>query len=169
MVHSTLYDDDILAWSEQQAEALRALARSRRDLPNELDFENIAEEIGDVGRSELHAVESSLRQILVRLIKLALQLQSDSVRHWRGEVVNWQDDIGSRFTPSMRQRLDLDKLWRQAVRQVSETVPMSGEGHAIRSRACPIPLDLLLDEQASIDDLVARVEAEIIPQRPSGR
>jgi hypothetical protein len=69
----------------------------------------------------------------------------------------------------MRQRLDLDKLWRQAVRQISESAQMPGEGRATRSRACPIPLDPLLDEQASIGDLVARVETAISPQRPSGQ
>ena len=52
----TLYDEDILVWSEQQAAALRSLA-SRRDLPNELDLANVIEEIEDVGRSEFHAVD----------------------------------------------------------------------------------------------------------------
>ena len=46
----TLYDEDILIWSEQQAAALRSLA-SRRDLPNELDLANVIEEIEDAGRS----------------------------------------------------------------------------------------------------------------------
>ena len=44
------YDDDILAWSERQAEALR------RRSANELDWDNIAEEIESVGRNEFHAV-----------------------------------------------------------------------------------------------------------------
>ena len=48
----SLYDEDILVWSEQQAAALRSMA-SRRDLPNELDLANVIEEIEDVGRSEL--------------------------------------------------------------------------------------------------------------------
>ena len=57
----SLYDEDILVWSEQQAAALRSLA-SRRDLPNELDLANVIEEIEDVGRSEFHTVESSDRK-----------------------------------------------------------------------------------------------------------
>lgn len=70
MSGSTLYDDDILLWSEQQAAAIRRLAPTRRDLPNELDIENVAEEIESVGRSELAAVESHLQLIFVHLIKL---------------------------------------------------------------------------------------------------
>lgn len=52
----SLYDEDILAWSEQQAALLRDLAR-HRDLPNALDLENVAEEIESVGRDELRATK----------------------------------------------------------------------------------------------------------------
>ena len=40
---SDLYEDDILLWSEHQAEALR------RRAANEIDWENVAEEIESVG------------------------------------------------------------------------------------------------------------------------
>lgn len=40
-----LYDDDILLWSEKQAELIRKLGQTRRDLPSDLDIENVAEEI----------------------------------------------------------------------------------------------------------------------------
>ena len=60
MDRRSLYEDDIYAWAQQQADALRRLA-TRRDLPNELDLENVAEEIEDVGRSELSRVESYIR------------------------------------------------------------------------------------------------------------
>ena len=47
-----LYDTDILLWSEQQAELLR------RRAANALDWDNLAEEIGDVGLSQLRAVDA---------------------------------------------------------------------------------------------------------------
>jgi len=71
MDRRSLYDDDIYAWTQQQAEVLRRLAETRRDLPNELDLENVAEEIEDVGKSELHRVESFVRLILLHLVKAA--------------------------------------------------------------------------------------------------
>ena len=49
---SSLYDNDVYAWAEQQAAVLRGLA-ARRDLPNELDLANVIEGIEDVGRGEL--------------------------------------------------------------------------------------------------------------------
>ncbi|MBV9018118.1 MAG: DUF29 family protein, partial [Alphaproteobacteria bacterium] len=37
----TLYDEDFVAWTEQQAEALRSAGRGRTNQP--LDWENLAE------------------------------------------------------------------------------------------------------------------------------
>ena len=45
MGNSTLYDEDILLWSEQQAAVIRQLGRTRRDFSNEFDVENVAEEL----------------------------------------------------------------------------------------------------------------------------
>ena len=69
-----LYDTDILAWSQRQAAVLRDLA-ARRDLPNELDLDHVAEEIEDVGRSELNAVQSFIRLCLVHIVKAACSLR----------------------------------------------------------------------------------------------
>jgi hypothetical protein len=57
MGEASLYEEDVYAWSEQQAAVLRRLAR-RRDRPNELDLAHIAEEIEDVGASQLRAAKS---------------------------------------------------------------------------------------------------------------
>jgi hypothetical protein len=59
-----LYDHDALAWSERQATLLRG------ERVNDVDWDHVVEEIEDVGLSELNAVYSYLRQILVRLLKL---------------------------------------------------------------------------------------------------
>ena len=55
---SDLYDTDILLWSERQAELLRRHAAGERVKDAWIDWPNIAEEIVDVGRSELRAVAS---------------------------------------------------------------------------------------------------------------
>ena len=46
----TLYEEDFVAWTEQQAEALRSAARGSTNQP--LDWENLAEEIESLGRSD---------------------------------------------------------------------------------------------------------------------
>ena len=127
MSDSTLYDDDILLWSEQQAAAIRRLARGR-DVPNELDVENVAEEIESVGRSELAAVKSYIRLIFVHLLKIVVAPESDTARYWRGEIVAFHSEMVGRYAPSMRQRIDIDELWRSAREQLlldSEGIPSS--------------------------------------------
>jgi hypothetical protein len=48
---SDLYDD-VLLWSERQAALLRRMAAGER-VNDQVDWENVAEEIEDVGRSSL--------------------------------------------------------------------------------------------------------------------
>lgn len=114
MNNPSLYDEDILLWSEQQAAAIRRLGGRGRDAPNDLDIENVAEEIQSVGRSELAAVKSHIRLMFVHFIKLVVEADSESARRWRSEIVAIHFEIIGRYAPSMRQRIDIDEIWRSA-------------------------------------------------------
>jgi Domain of unknown function DUF29 len=71
----TLYDQDLVAWSHQQAAALRAAARTGS---NQLvDWENLAEEIEDLGRSQRAALRSQIRRIIRHLVKLEYSRATD--------------------------------------------------------------------------------------------
>jgi hypothetical protein len=159
MSGSTLYDDDILLWSEQQAAAIRQLGETKRNLPDELDIENVAEEIESVGRSELAAVESLLRLILIHLIKLRLEPNTDAVRHWRAEISGFHSEIRRRYAPSMRQRIDIDGLWRSAREQLMLAYEGSEQQHGVAdlSGNCPLRLDDLIGEQIDSFALVERL------------
>ena len=80
------YDADFLVWSEQQAQALRELAKNRALLPNALDLEHLIEEVEDLGRSEFNAVESQILNIMVHLIKMAGDPDAPAVAHWYDEI-----------------------------------------------------------------------------------
>ena len=75
----TLYETDVVAWAERQAEALRA---GRFD---ELDLENLAEEIGDVSRREAEALESHLETLVMHLLKWRHDPDHRS-RSWKGTI-----------------------------------------------------------------------------------
>lgn len=62
-----LYEDDVIAWAEQQASLLRAGKWS------ELDIDNIAEEIEDVGKSEKRELQSRLALLIAHLLKWTYQ------------------------------------------------------------------------------------------------
>ena len=61
-----LYEADFYAWTRQQATELRRFAKSRPNLP--LDLEHIAEEIRDLGKSERDAVFSLAQRIIEHLL-----------------------------------------------------------------------------------------------------
>jgi hypothetical protein len=158
MNHPAIYDDDILLWSEEQADIVRKLARTRRDLPNEFDVENVAEEIESVGRSELAAVETHLQSILVHLIKLFAEPASDAARHWRSEIFAFQSDLRRRYTSSMRQRIDVDALWRLASDQAMLLLPSANEVARLPKKS-PFSLDDFLGERADAAALVEKLAA----------
>ena len=142
-----LYDRDVLAWSEYQADLLRRMARGER--VNELDWEHVIEEIEDVGLSELHAVQSHLHQMLVHLLKVHGWPARQSVGHWQAEFVAFQKDGARRFAPSMRQRIDLARLYADALEQL-ETVTYDGVAPIAWPAACPFTLDELLSGKRAI-------------------
>jgi Domain of unknown function DUF29 len=116
-----LYDADILLWSEQQAELLRRLAAGER-VNDQLDWINIIDEVESVGSEQLHAVESLLTQALIHMLKARGWPQSREVPHWNAEAIRFRGDAAARFAPSMRQRIDMAKLYRRARRAVPETI-----------------------------------------------
>jgi hypothetical protein len=137
-----LYERDVLAWSERQADLLRRLGRGER--VNDIDWDHVAEEIEDVGLSELNAVQSNLEQILVHLLKLRGRPDLGSERGWRAEIVAFQSNAERRFAPSMRQRIALDKIYKRAVRQI-ELTSCGVEPERAPPTACPVALEQLLN------------------------
>lgn len=157
MNRSTVYDDDILEWSEQQAAALRRAAHARPNVSDEIDWENVAEEIESVGRSQFLAVESLLRQILIHLIKAVSIEAQDPLLHWRREVIAFHTDLRKRMTPSMQFRLDQAETWRDALRQADADLAVYGQSVAAHMRKeCPLSLAEILDPDF---DFLATVEA----------
>jgi hypothetical protein len=141
---SDLYDTDILIWSERQGELLRR--RAAGELVNEaaLDWPNIAEEIESVGRSQLAAVQSFLRQALIHMLKAEAWPLSGEVPHWRAEARRFRDDAAEAFSPSMRQRIDVASLYAKALRATPETI--DGQPPLPMPEVCPVSLDDLLGD-----------------------
>lgn len=149
-----LYERDVLAWSQHQAGLLRRLARGKR--VNDVDWAHVAEEIEDVGLSELHSVESLLNLIMVHLLKPQAWPDDAASDHWHAEIVAFQTNARRRCTPAMRQRIDLDGLYADAVKQLR-----AGDRRNNTPRpwpeANPFTLDRLLTEAS--DDLMQHLSA----------
>jgi len=136
-----LYEADILRWSEQQADLLRRLARGER-VNAQIDWENVAEEVEAVGRTERRACESYLIQALLHDLKAEAWPSSREVPHWRAEARLARGNAVAVFTPSMRQRIDVAALYSRALRALPETI--DGEPPLPVPETCPATLDELL-------------------------
>jgi hypothetical protein len=163
MSNSNLYDDDILLWSEQQAAAIRRLREMARGLPNELDIDNVAEEIESVGRSELAAVKSFLRLILLHLLKLAAAGDSAAAAHWRGEIAAFRVELRDRYARSMKPRIDLDLLWREVRERIVIDPGLVGLDAAVLPLECPIRVDDLIEDPLETNLLVLRLRQSMEP------
>jgi hypothetical protein len=74
-----LYDKDTYTWAMRQADALR------RRSANEVDWDNVAEEIESVGKSEARELESRYAVLLAHLLKWRLQPEARS-RSWEATI-----------------------------------------------------------------------------------
>jgi hypothetical protein len=65
---------------------------------------------------------------------------------WRAEARRFRGDASSRFAPSMRQRIDMAKLYRRALRALPDTI--DGQAPLPVPQTCTVTLDELLGEDA---------------------
>jgi hypothetical protein len=110
----SLYEEDFYAWTRQQTELLRRLPT----IGNEFDPEHIAEEIEDLGRSELRAAQSLCEHIIEHFLKLEYSGLDEPADHWVDEIVEWRLQIEKILTRSIEAKLDLPGRYRAALRLV---------------------------------------------------
>jgi len=115
-------DTDILLWSERQGERLRRRAAGELVNDSETDWPNIAEEIEDVARSQLHAVETLLAQALRHMLKADAWPLFRDAPSWRTDAIDFRRQARRRFVPSMRQKIDVAELYADALAAVPETI-----------------------------------------------
>jgi hypothetical protein len=93
------YDTDAVTWSEQQADLLRRLAAGER-VNDLVDWENVAEEIESVGKSQRLALASHVLRVLEHLMKLEASPATAPRRGWRETV--------------RRARAEIEEFWKRA-------------------------------------------------------
>ena len=138
---SDLYDEDILLWSEHQAELLRRLAAGE-PVNERPDWANIIEEVESVGRSDLSAVQSLLLQALLHMLKAQAWPGSPCVAGWAAEARLFRAQTRNAFSASMRQRLDIGRIYADAL--VAVPANIDGQPPQPVAPECPMTLDGLL-------------------------
>jgi len=121
----------------------------RRSRLAELDLENVAGEIEDLGKSERSAVRSQLRRMLLHLVKSRIQ-PGRSGASCRRSVASARTEILDHFgdSPSLRKHADANpqRIYREAVELA--LVETNLGGHAANPdipEECPYTLENLLE------------------------
>lgn len=101
-----LYEEDTVAWAENQAAALRSAAAGGSN--QELDWENLAEEIEDLAKSQRRSLRSHIRNIIEHLIKLEHSPANRPHGKWRLSIINSRIKADDRLaeSPSLRPQLN---------------------------------------------------------------
>jgi Domain of unknown function DUF29 len=142
------YDRDFYEWTDVQAAALRAKAW------NQLDWDNLAEEIESLGKSDRRAVQSHLKVLLRHLLKCAYQPPPHA--SWRTSIKNARDEIELILddSPSLRRHLPPAVAWAYP-RARDEAADETALALAIFPETCPWPLDRILNPSFFPEETVA--------------
>ena len=147
-----LYDHDILAWSEDQAERLRLAAADS----DGIDWDHVIQEIAGVGPARLVTVHSLLRRAMLHLIRLHLSPFDTARPVWHAEVRALLDEAEDHYEPTMSMRVDLDRVWIRAQATAAELFGDNERMGGLPAR-CPWPVETLLsnDVEALLRGFVA--------------
>ena len=131
-----LYHEDFVTWTERQAAALRAAAREGSNLP--IDWNNLAEEVEDMGRAIRNRVTSLAGQIQVHLLKIACAAADEPRSHWMREVDEFREQLTDELAdnPALRGRFETisdDRLSR-SFKKVERLFERDGEPQASFTR-----------------------------------
>lgn len=140
-----LYDQDLYAWTLDQASKLRRLAQER--VNTDLDLENLAEEIESVGKSDRRELHSRLARIIEHLLKLGESTLPEPRRGWRNSVRAERDSLEELFkqSPSLRPVAgeEIGDAHRKAVRRLNhQIIELCMDPLPV---TCPYDIDQVLD------------------------
>ena len=119
-----LYETDYNQWVNETVQQLR----DRKF--DGVDWDNLIEEIEDMGKSQKRALESFLTRLVEHLLKLSYW-ESEKERnsnHWKSEIVNFRYQIHKRLKESPSLRPELESIYAEifpvAIKSVSQLFPL---------------------------------------------
>jgi hypothetical protein len=134
----SLYETDYLQWLETTVQ------RIQNQEYGAVDWENLVEEIADMGKRERRSLESNLIVLLIHLLKWQFQPQHRS-GSWEGSILEHRRRINKALkdSPSLNAYLEsvILECYGEAVQQAKAETGLSLE---IFPSDCPYPLEDML-------------------------
>jgi len=136
-----LYDRDYLAWLEE------TIAQLRSHNYNDVDWDNLIEEIEDMGRRERHSLENNFVVVLLHLLKWEFQPKWRT-GSWEGSIIEHRRRIrrALKSSPSLQNYLAsvVDECYASARKQARAETQLSLEVFPVE---CPYAIaDILNDD-----------------------
>jgi hypothetical protein len=137
---ATTYENDIVAWSKEQASLLRSGKLSA------LDIEHIAEEIEDVGKSEQRELASRMAVLLAHLLKWQY-LPGRQSGSWQRTIKEQRKAIARRLknTPSLKVSIH-DAEWFEDAWGDAVSIAIQETGMDSFPEVCPWTIENILSE-----------------------
>ena len=146
-------EDDPFAWALE----LATKVRHRQGALTLLDREALSEFLEDWADEMLATVRSQIVNLLSHATKVANTRNPDVIGHWRSECVEFHDRLIDTYDPSMRDKIDMETLWRRAQRKVVASFRDNGEPPPRLPALCPLGIDDLIDPELDLDRMVAAI------------
>ncbi len=124
-----LYHIDFFRWSQVQAEAIRAAASVRINTPVPIDWENVAEEIEDLGKSIRGEVRSRVRVILEHLLKLSASPAGPPRAGWRGTIRVQRLEVEELLNESPSLRCEVPAIMTAQLAKARQLVAQNAVDH----------------------------------------
>jgi hypothetical protein len=137
---AALYESDFYTGCMREAQLLREGRLAELDLPN------LAEEIASLGNEQEHALGSSLRILLVHLLKWRYQAKRRT-RSWAGTIVRERGNYDDRLLKNPGLKSIQGELLARAYRRARrEAAAETGLPLAALPESCPFTLAQVLDD-----------------------
>ena len=145
---SDLYDEDFYRWTRRQAAELRRAAAAGANLP--LDWQNLAEEIESLGKSDRRELANRLSVAIEHLLKLAYGPAEEPRRGWSLTVIHQRRALARLLddSPSLAREAPtlVARCYDEVVSDLPDSIP-SAEAPLWPPLPdlCPFTLDQILD------------------------
>lgn len=133
------YDEDFYAWTQDQAQLLREIR------PNSIDWEHLAEEVEDLGRSEKRELVSRLVVLMTHLLKWRCQPNHRS-RSWSLTIKQQRKKLVHFFKDNKSLAVHVTEFVPEAYEYaVIEAAKETGLDESVFPESCPWSFDEMMD------------------------
>ncbi|MFB2892178.1 DUF29 domain-containing protein [Aerosakkonemataceae cyanobacterium BLCC-F50] len=137
----TLYETDYLKWIET------TVAKLRMGDYSHIDWENLIEEIEDMGKSERRSLESNLTVIITHLLKWQYQPEFRS-GSWRGSINEHRRRIRKAFKESPSLKPFLTEVFAECYADaVEQAIAETGLSVGVFPEICPYSSEEVLSSE----------------------